>query len=288
MRNLIPVAVAVAFMLPAPSSASPGMWGGDGHRILCGIAWQRLTPEARALATRLLGSNDEKVFVAACVWADEVRADRPETYNYHFINIPAGVSGMDMTRDCAPPKRCAPWAIVHYGRILADVKADRNARTEALKWVLHFVGDLHQPLHAGRPEDLGGNRVFVDFFGDSGRPDRRNNLHSVWDSQMLHRAGHQWPAASRQLSAELSADETRGWETLNVTAWTNESYRLCEAFVYGKLRTDGRIRNGYFEPGLGYAEVQLMKGGVRLAHLINRAAAGFDAADFSELVGSDA
>lgn len=269
MRNWIRV-VLLLVALPASAQA----WGGDGHRIVCGIAWQRLTPDGLGLAARLLGATDEKTFVDACVWADEVRNDRPDTYNYHFINIPAGAAGMDMQRDCAAPKRCASWAIVHFGRVLADPKADALARTEALKWVLHFVGDLHQPLHAGRPDDLGGNRIFVDFFGDAGNAERRNNLHSVWDSQILRRAGLTWPDASNVLAKRIVADEAKDWETLDVTVWTNESFRVAEDYVYGKLRADNRIRNFYYQPALGYIEAQMMKAGVRMAHLINSAAAG--------------
>lgn len=289
MRNLISIALLALFAsapraeatdvrrfapTPLPPYAPPQLWGGDGHRIVCGVAWQRLTDDGRALVSRLLGSIEEKTFVDACVWADSVRSDRPETYNYHFVNIPAGARGMDMQRDCPASKRCAPWAIVHFGRILADAKADREARTEALKWVIHFVGDLHQPLHAGRPGDLGGNRVLVDFFGDDGNAERRNNLHSVWDSQMLRRAGMRWPDASRRLFGQIADDEAKTWETLNVTEWANESFRLDEEFVYGRLDTKGIIRNAYYKPGLGIAEVQIMKGGVRMAHLINSAAAG--------------
>ena len=259
--------------MPSAAAATPAAWGGDGHRIVCGIAWQRLTEDGRALVARLLESNEEKTFVDACVWADFVRPDRPETYNYHFINIPAGVSGMDMERDCSAPKRCAPWAIVHFGRMLGDGKVDPAARTEALKWVLHFVGDLHQPLHAGRPGDLGGNRVLVDFFGDAGRAERRNNLHSVWDSQMLRRAGMRWPEASNRLFEEIAEDEAKSWETLDVSDWADESYRIDEAFAYGELDAKGIIRNAYYKPAIGIAETQLMKGGVRLAHLINSAAA---------------
>ena len=276
MRNLIRTAVLALVAFPATAAGAPARaaWGGDGHRIVCGIAWQHLNQGGRTLATRLLGSNEERIFVDACVWADSVREHRPETYNYHFINIPAGASGMKMDRDCAAPKRCAPWAIVHFGRILADTRRDAHARTEALKYVLHFVGDLHQPLHAGRPGDRGGNEVLVDFFGDIGDMERRNNLHSVWDSQMLRRAGMQWPEASNRLYNQIAQDEARSWETLNVREWANESFRLDEQFVYGKLPRNGRIRNDYFKPGLGIAEVQLLKGGVRLAHLINSAAAG--------------
>lgn len=90
MRNLIRIAFLALVALPSAAAAEPAMWGGDGHRMVCGVAWQRLNTDGRALATRLLGSTDEKTFVDACVWADSVRNDRPESYNYHFINIPAG------------------------------------------------------------------------------------------------------------------------------------------------------------------------------------------------------
>ena len=274
MRNLIRIALLALIAVPSVASAKPAAWGGDGHRMVCGVAWQRLTTDGRALATRLLGSTDQKVFVDACVWADSVRDDRPETYNYHFVNIPAGAGGMDMDRDCSAPKRCAPWAIVHFSRVLGDGKADHTIRMEALKWVLHFVGDLHQPLHAGRPGDRGGNSVAVDFFGDRGNGERRNNLHSVWDSQMLRRASLRWPEGSDHLVTQIQQDEAQSWETMNVTEWANESYRIDEEFVYGKLDAAGRIRNAYYRPALGIAETQIMKGGVRLAHLINSIAAG--------------
>jgi hypothetical protein len=267
----IPLRIALLTLMLSPSFAFG--WGGEGHRTVCGVAWQRLTPEGRSFANRLLGSTDQKSFVDACVWADSVRADRPDTYNYHFINIPAGQVGMNMSRDCTAPKRCAPWAIVHYTRIFADAGASATDRREALLYVMHFVGDLHQPLHAGRPQDRGGNDIPVDFFGDVGNAERRNNLHSVWDSQMLRRAGMQWAATAHRLANEINRYEGREWETLDVVSWANESYRVCEEFVYGKLRPDGRIANTYFKQAVGIAEVQLQKGGVRLAHVINRAAA---------------
>jgi hypothetical protein len=267
-----PIRMALVALVLSPALAFG--WGGEGHRTVCGVAWQRLSPDGRTFADRLLGTRDMKSFVDACVWADSVRSDRPATYNYHFINIPAGSKGMNMGRDCAAPKRCAPWAIVHYARIMADANAAAIDRREALMFVLHFVGDLHQPLHAGRPGDRGGNDVAVDFFGDAGDAQRRNNLHSVWDSQMLRRAGVEWGATSHRLNNEVSRDEAREWETLDIADWSNESYRVCEEFVYGKLRADGRIRNTYFKPALGIAEVQMQKGGVRLAHLINSAATG--------------
>jgi hypothetical protein len=82
-----------------------------------------------------------------------------------------------------------------------------------------------------------------------------------------------WPDASDRLASVITADDAKDWETLNVTDWTNESFRIAEDFVYGRLPEDGRIRNMYYQPALGYEQAQLMKGGVRLAHLINSAAA---------------
>jgi nuclease S1 len=276
MRNLVRTALLTFLAFPATALGAPASaaWGPDGHRIVCGVAWRHLNPDGRALATRLLRSNDEQTFVNACLWADSVRRDRPETYDYHFVNIPAGQPGFNEERYCRAPKRCAPWAIVHFGHRLADRSADLLTRTEALKYVLHFVGDLHQPLHAGRPGDRGGNEIMVDFFGDAGDQERRNNLHSVWDSQMLRRAGMRWPEASNRLYSQIADDEVQSWQTLNVREWADESFRLDEEFVYGKLPRDGRIRNEYYKPALGIAEVQLLKGGIRLAHLLNSAAAG--------------
>ena len=266
--------VLVVFLLLAiPSTARA--WGGDGHRIVCEIAWQRLTPEAKTMVTDLLRGDEFPLFAESCSWADEVRRTTHEhTYNYHFINSPAGVAGMDWARDCGDPaKRCAPWAIRHFAQVLADRSAAPVERQEALKFLAHFVGDLHQPLHAGRPEDLGGNRVQVDFFGDRGTEERPRNLHSVWDSGILRRGG-MTPDDAAALAAAIVEDEAEMWATTDVRSWANESYRLSEEFVYGRLPADGRIRNAYFLPALGISRAQLMKGGVRLAHLLNAAAAG--------------
>lgn len=267
------LALAALWAAPEPARA----WGFEGHRIVCEIAWQRLTPEARAMVGELLRApGAAPTFAESCTWPDEVRPDRPETAAFHYINIPPGVRGADLERDCGDPaKRCNPWAIMHFTGVLADPAGSLLERGEALRFVGHFVGDLHQPLHAGRPEDLGGNRVAVDFFGRTlYREDRPLNLHGVWDSAILERAGLAWPDAGRSLAAQVDEDEAREWETLDVMAWTDESYRLCEDFVYGRLPAGGRIRDRYYRPALGHAEAQLQKAGVRLAYLLNRVAAG--------------
>jgi hypothetical protein len=250
-------------------------WGAEGHRIVCEIAWQRLTPEARRFVEGLLREEPEPVFARTCTWADEVR---PTTHRYtaayHYINIPAGVDGMDMARDCGDAeRRCVTWAIHHYAARLTDRSLPHRERNEALKFVAHFVGDLHQPLHAGRPEDLGGNRVLVSFFGDAGREDRPLNLHSVWDSAILRRAELTWPESAHRLDAQITPLDLERWQHLEVVRWTNESYWVADRFAYAELPDDQVIATRYFRPALGYSEVQLQKAGVRLAYLLNHAAA---------------
>ncbi|HUP88052.1 MAG TPA: S1/P1 nuclease [Longimicrobiales bacterium] len=271
MRRLLTAMVLLVVLIPSSARA----WGGDGHRIVCGIAWLRLTPEARTMVSRLLGNDEDKTFADACVWADEVRGQRPETSAYHYVNIPAGVAGMDLARDCGDPaKRCAPWAIVEYARILRAANSSEDARRDALRFIMHFVGDLHQPLHAGRPGDLGGNTVIVEFFGNAGTADRKLNLHSVWDSQILRRAGKVWPASSLVLNNEVTPEDVAEWQVFDPVGWANDSYRICEDFVYGRLPSNHKIYNSYYRPGLGYAEVQLQRAGVRLAFLLNELASG--------------
>lgn len=271
MRKWLAVACLALAMTPAKAHA----WGEEGHKIVCGIAFQRLSPEAHAYTAKLLGADDEKTFVDACVWADQIRSQRPETSAWHYINIPAGVAGMDMQRDCGDvSKRCAPWAIMEMTRVLQNSSATEDARRDAIRFIMHFVGDLHQPLHAGRPEDLGGNRVNVDFFGDAGANGRMNNLHSVWDSQILRRGNQKWPDASVMLNGQIQPWEADAWGTPDVTGWANDSYRICEDYVYGKLPADHKLGNMYYLPALGYSDVQLMKAGVRLAFILNSVASG--------------
>jgi hypothetical protein len=266
------VFLALAFA-PLFGHTSSSAWGGDGHRLVCEIAFQHLSPDAKILVAQLR-TGETGGFAESCTWADDVRDDRPETYNYHFINIPAGQSGMRMTRDCSDvAKRCAPWAIKHYATILADRSKTRLARQEALKFLGHFVGDLHQPLHAGRPGDLGGNKVVVSFFGDRGRADRPLNLHSVWDSRILTRASLEGPQDAAQLTAEITTADVSTWTNSDVVSWANESYRIDEEFVYS-VANGGDIGQTYYDRALAISKRRIQQAGIRLAHVINEAARG--------------
>jgi nuclease S1 len=271
---VVGVLAALASVAALPQQAQA--WSAEGHRIVCEIAWERLTPQARWFVTGLLRDEADPVFARTCAWADEVRSTtHTHTAAYHYINIPAGADGVDLTRDCGDPeRRCVTWAIRHYALRLIDSSLPHGERNEALKFLSHFVGDLHQPLHAGRPEDLGGNRVFVNFFGDAGRPDRPLNLHSVWDGAILRRGGHSWPESASRLNKQIEPQDVQKWEELDLIGWTNESFCIADEFAYGRLPAGNLIGNAYFRPALGYSESRLQMAGVRLAYLLNQAAAG--------------
>ncbi|HEY0672785.1 MAG TPA: S1/P1 nuclease [Longimicrobiales bacterium] len=264
---------ALLLLLPLQPASSAGAWGEDGHRLVCEIAWRHLTPAAKTMITALR-AGETGTFAESCTWADDVGDARPETYNHHFVNIPPRQAGLRMERDCGDPiKRCVTWAIKHYATILADGSQHRTARNEALKFLAHYVGDVHQPLHAGRLADRGGNRVKVSFFGDRGTRERPMQLHGVWDSRILRRAQLRWPQSAAELLREITTTQIAAWTNSDVVGWTNESYRLDEEFVYS-VAEGSNIGHVYYTRAVGIARERIQQAGVRLAFLLNEAARG--------------
>lgn len=274
-----------ALVTPSPAAA----WGAEAHRIICEIAWQHLSPELRnwILDLRSADKNASATFSDSCVWADQVReTTHPETYAYHFVNIPPGVSGVDLQRDCPGDRRCAPWAIHYYLAQLQNKRQPREVRAEALKFLAHFVGDLHQPMHTGRADDRGGNTVFVDFFGQFGscrkaRDGRALSLHETWDDLIVQRAGWRWKTDAPRMAGEIPQAEGDTWANATVLEWANESYRICEDYACTVTEQvehcNGipfrKIDEGYYARALKDTELQIKKAGVRLARMIEKAAA---------------
>lgn len=272
-------------------------WGFEGHQIVCEIAWSRLDPAGRALVRDLRDTN-YPTFARSCTWADEILQGTNEHYtkDYHFINLPAGQAGVDMVRDCPAPRRCVPWAIRHYAERLANPHLSRSSRVAALKFLGHFVGDIHQPLHAGRPavpgvpgNDRGGNWVRVKLDGSV------TNLHSAWDTKFVSSAGLTL-AGAQTLASEITSEQATAWSDYDVVGWANESYRFVEALAYAQTKPAVRGDENFGNPkqgqaGPGYNIIReldsdyqslamrvirqrLQQAGIRLAYLINHAAAG--------------
>jgi hypothetical protein len=254
MRQLFAMAL---FILPAFG------WGPEGHRLVARIAWEQLTPEARERVSAILAPGETLASIAS--WPDEVRRSRPKTEPWHYVNIPVDQPHLDMARDC-PKSDCVVAKIADLRKTLEDPAAAARERREALLFLVHLIGDLHQPLHASDHHDRGGNLVRVQFFK------RRSNLHSVWDSGLLGRMESEdqlFPALSRD-----SARHRKKWDKGTVEDWAEQSHKAAQKVVYGKLPQaagDSPLALGADYERLADPLVrrQIEKAGARLAAVLN-------------------
>ena len=233
-------------------------WGRDGHRIVGNIAAKYLTPQAAAAVKDLLG--DESL-ADVSTWADEIRRERKHTAPWHYANIDPSHDRFDLQRDC-PDEGCVVSAIIKFSHILRDGNASRRERIEALKFVVHFVGDIHQPLHLGRASDKGGNDIKVTFFEDN------TNLHRLWDSGMIRHTKKGWTEYATELSAKITLQERALYGILDPAAWATESYLLARSNAYD-VPKDGQLGQDYFDKNIPVIERRLSVAGVRLAALLN-------------------
>jgi hypothetical protein len=239
-------------------------WGPEGHNLVARIAEAQLTPEVRERIAAILGPGASLASVAS--WPDEIRRVRPETANWHFVDIPITAPHLDMERDC-PKGDCVVARIVVFRKILSDRAATALERQEALKFLVHFVGDMHQPLHCSNDNDRGGNGVRVSY------QSRQMNLHSLWDSAMLGRIG-----TEEQLFPGLLQEaqkRAKKWSKGDVSDWAEQSHKAGQKVVYGKLpKAAGAdqpvvIPPEYEKVAAPLIREQLEKAGDRLARLLN-------------------
>ncbi|HYW45739.1 MAG TPA: S1/P1 nuclease [Bryobacteraceae bacterium] len=224
----------------------------------------QLTPAARARVEEILGPDRTMASVAS--WADEVRRSRPETAPWHFVDIPINQTHLDMQRDCAKGD-CIVGEIAVLRQKLQDPAIAPDQRREALMFLIHFIGDMHQPLHCSDDEDRGGNTVRVVFH------DHQTNLHSVWDSGLLSRM----PPEDRlfeELSKE-SARHAKKWSKGTVTNWAEQSHRSAVKTVYGLLPKEPAgtpipLTGQYETSADPLVKVQIEKAGARLAAVLNQ------------------
>ena len=232
-------------------------WGCEGHQVVALIAEKHLTPHALSMVKEILaaGPIDPKLsryckeggidaMADAATWADDVRGARPSTAPWHYVDIPRGTTGRDVEKYCDPKEGCVTHAIRDVLAVLRSPDADAQKRAEALRFLIHFVGDLHQPLHTTTNNDQGGNCVPVAFFDTP--PQLRNpqtesyapNLHGVWDTDILAKAttGRSVDQVAAELDQSLHK-KIAGWQkgSANVDSWVWETYQLALKKAYGKL-----------------------------------------------------
>jgi len=254
-------AIAFCFalvLLPAPRAWA---WGPEGHEIVAYIASANLTPAARGRIESLLGLSAEAAMVLSANWADEVRDRRPETSAWHFVNIPLKARGYEPARDC-PAQDCAIAQIGRELAVLGDRRRPVSVQAEALRFVIHFVGDIHQPLHAIDNDDRGGNDIQVRLKGG------RVSLHHVWDTSIVAAMGYDAAKVARSIGRTITPRQRQAWCRGDPAAWVMESAALARSDIYGRLQR-GRLPPGYLASETGAARLQLAKAGIRLAWLLN-------------------
>ena len=256
LAGLFAVAVLAASLVPARCEA----FGPDGHEIGATVAARHLTPEARATVERLLGEPAEAAFARWSSWADEQRDGGVPGQPLHYVNFPRDSCSYDPARDCRDG-RCSLAAIERYTRVLADSRDD-GERATALKYLVHLVIDLHQPLHTGYADDKGANEVQVRFRG------RGTNVHQLWDSGMLEERGRPVAMMVDDLARRpppVGVD--LAWSENAPVRWAEESCALIPG-MYPKVRR--KIDAAFVARGLHLIEARLQLGALRLAALINQ------------------
>ena len=242
-------------------------WKRDGHRIVAELAQAQLRPEARAEVARLLAGEAEPTLAGVADWADEVRKADPSDprASWHYVNFRGGDCDYVPARDC-PDGNCVVAAINRQFLVLSDRARPDAERRDALKYLVHLVADVHQPLHSTPRKDKGGGDYQVSLDG------RGTNLHLVWDQDII--AAAKLPSAdyAAKLAARppLPADPT-GRSDRPAVEWALESCRIVRD---GRLYPAGhRIGADYLQAQRPIVEDRLRLAGGRLAGMINYALA---------------
>ncbi|MDG3004679.1 S1/P1 nuclease [Paludisphaera mucosa] len=252
--------VAVAAAAPKPAFA----WGRNAHRAAARLAESRLTPEARALVRELLDEGES--LADASTWADENSRDIPGSASWHFVNVP-------ITAERYSPQYCRDGCVVsrlaEFRRILADPTAPKPRRRMALRYVVHLVEDVHQPMHVGDRRDRGGNTVQLSYFRDE-----FTNLHQVWDSGILRVGFRNERELADALFDVARRPEARNWLGGDAEDWADESLKAAKkAYLMPGtnefIRPGARLGREYQDAQLPVAVERLARAGMRLSDVLN-------------------
>jgi hypothetical protein len=287
MRRAPALALAGAFIgFGQPALA----WGRLGHEVTALIAYRHLTPAARAKVDALLASDTDTLtapdFASRANWADEYRNDHRETAAWHFVDIE--IDRPDLAAACfgfpplapgqpasqGPAKDCIVDKLDEFEAELASPSTPAPERLLALKFVMHFAGDLEQPLHAADHQDRGGNCI-----GLSPSPDAQStNLHAWWDTGVVETLGSSPEAIATDLDRKITPQQAQGWAVGGPRAWAMETFEVGRKIAYDlpsrpTCAEQGSVAllPGYQAQARTAAALQLEKAGVRMATLLNRA-----------------
>jgi hypothetical protein len=247
---------SLVLLLLAVSLSSPlSAWGPNGHRIVGRIAMNHLSEEAARAIDGLIGPEG---LDQVSTWPDDIRSDPSwrKAAPWHFISIDDGET---LETTARAPEGDVLEAMQRFEAVLRNPQANRQSKQEALKFMVHFVGDVHQPLHVGRRADRGGNSIEVMWFSE------KTNLHAVWDSHLIEHEKLSFSDFASFID-HPTQEEIRKWQGAAYADWIRESKAEREK-VY-KIG-DGKLGFQYAFDNMPLIRHRLVQAGVRLAGLLN-------------------
>jgi hypothetical protein len=267
LKQVAPALLAAVLLVGAARDA--WAWGDQGHKVICEIAMRLVQPNTRAEIQKLISNDDQfDSFSDACTWPDHPRQRASE----HFLNLPRDSAGLS-SETCPGVSACVVTAIKKDFEVLSSNSASQAQKLASLKFLGHWVGDIHQPLHVSFEDDRGGNNVLVT--GECG-----SNLHSAWDTCLVLKAvGEDAGEAATELLKSITPAKIESRTHSNPMDWANESFAIAEQaqtkycirqgascdHPSGKVKIDA----AYVAANTPIVKEQLHKAGVRLAHLLD-------------------
>lgn len=250
--------LVTALVISSFSFASEGDWGRTGHRATGEVAESYLSNKAQKQIAQLL---DGQSLAFVSTYGDDIKSD-PKYREYgpwHYVNLPQGAT--NYKKEDANPKGDLLQGIQTCIEVLKDKEASKEQKAFYLKMLVHFMGDLHQPLHTGRGEDKGGNDIQVRWFG------KGSNLHRVWDSEMINDFEMSFTELAESTD-KLSKNEINKIRAGSISDWMYESKALSNK-VYDSVEIGEKLGYEYMYEWFPVAHDQIQKGGIRLAKVLN-------------------
>lgn len=259
MKNFKKI-IIVACLAYLPFNANA--WGVLGHRIVGEVADSYLNAKTRLAIKQILGTES---MAMAANWADFIKSDTSYNYlsNWHYVNLPADLSKNDVFSFLG----MQPSANIYNktNEMIAVLKNSKSTTAQkklALRMLIHLVGDLHQPMHTARKEDLGGNKVQLMWFGE------KSNLHRVWDEGLVNFQQLSYTEYTKVIN-HASQQQILNWQKTSLKECVFEAYTICNKIYATGIKNDDKLSYRYNFDWIGTVDEQLLKGGVRLAGILN-------------------
>lgn len=283
----ITVSFLACVLLAAANPANA--WGDLGHKVTALIAYRHLTPATKLKVDAMLAGDADTLtapdFASRASWADKYRNSHRETAAWHYVDVEIDHPDLDSACFGFPPphmgrvsrgpaRDCIVNKITEFEAELQSSSTTPAERLMALKFLMHLVGDLHQPLHASDHDDRGGNCI-----GLSPSPDGHDtNLHAYWDTGVVEALGGSADTIADRLDRRIAPTELSAWAHGDPKAWAMESFELSRKDVYAlpsrptcNDRGTVALTPAYMTTAVQDSALQLEKAGVRMAVLLNRA-----------------